>query len=29
MADRIAFMAKVVLRFFDLTRWNRMFKLVR
>jgi len=29
MADRIAFMAKVVIRFFDLTRWNRMFKLVR
>jgi signal peptidase I len=29
MGDRIAFMGRVVIHFFDLTRWNRMLRLVR
>jgi signal peptidase I len=29
LADRAAFLARVVIHFFDLTRWNRMLKLVR
>ena len=29
VADRVAFMGKVVIHFFDLTRWHRMLKLVR
>lgn len=28
MADRIGFMGRVVIHFFDMTRWHRMFKLV-
>jgi len=29
LSDRIAFMGRVVFHFFSMTRWNRMFKLVR
>ena len=29
MGDRLAFIGKVVIHFFDQTRWRRMFKLVR
>jgi signal peptidase I len=29
LADRAAFVARVVIHFFDMTRWGRMFKLVR
>jgi signal peptidase I len=29
LADRATFLARVVIHFFDLTRWNRMLKLVR
>ena len=29
MADRISFVAHVVFHFFDMTRWRRMFKLIR
>ena len=28
IGDRIGFMARVVIHFFDMTRWHRMFKLV-
>ncbi len=27
--DRLAFVGRVVIHFFDMTRWNRMFKLIR
>lgn len=29
IGDRLAFMAKVGIHFFDMTRWRRMFKVVR
>ncbi|MFB3915497.1 MAG: signal peptidase I [Terriglobales bacterium] len=29
ISDRLAFMARVAVHFFDMTRWRRMFKLVR
>ncbi len=29
ISDRLAFMGRVVIHFFDLTRWRRMFRLVR
>jgi signal peptidase I len=29
LGDRAAFLGRVVIHFFDLTRWNRMLKLVR
>ena len=29
LGDRVAFMARVVFHFFDMTRWHRMFKVVR
>ena len=29
IGDRLAFMSRVIFHFFDQTRWNRMFKVVR
>lgn len=29
LADRVGFMSRVILHFFDLTRWRRMFTVVR
>jgi signal peptidase I len=28
-SDRLAFIGRVVIHFFDMTRWRRMFKLIR
>jgi hypothetical protein len=29
MIERVKFIGHVILHFFDMTRWNRMFRLVR